>query len=643
MRTHLRWWVSAIFTFGILPTSAQFTLFPIPSSASDKGITGSARTQALTPMSLPFWDDFSFSNTKGFPHDTLWDYGRSVNLNFGEGINPPSIGVATFDGIDSVGNPYSVTDVLAKGIADKLISRPLRLDEVPVGERNSVYLSFFYQFKGNGEPPDPGDQLRVLFKNSGGIWITVLTIENDGTFDPNVFTQVLIPITEDQYFFEEFQFSIQNFGRLSGPYDTWNIDYVFLHKGRFATDTSYPDRTINLPLTSMLDQYYAIPFQHYLENFTANLTSPLLAMYNLEFIPGNTNDSDVQPINYDSEDSIFVYRGQTETIYTHTLDVATSIGNPLQPLEFRKTPIQTLPDLTAISPLDSAVRIKLKLWINSGDNVVPSVSDPLGDYDEIRYAPIDFRHNDTTQVEYVLDNYYAYDDGTAEFGAALNQPGAQVAYLFNMKTANSDTIVAIDFYFPKFGEDLTQSIEVLILRDLSGDPGSFLHRENIAVQRSAQNNFWRMIPNRFVGVKNQFYIGWKQTSSSVLAIGLDKNTNSGDKMFFNIDGTWEPNINVAGSLMIRPVFGKGDGIITGIEEKSENSIALFPNPCNGSFTVSTSDNEVFIYNLSGQQVDFYEEIAPEGKRIQLAHTVRGIYIVKLRSKSGVSTHRLMVE
>lgn len=623
---------------------SQFTIVPIPRETSTKDqILSAARTKALTPMPLPFWDDFSFSNVPGFPHDTLWEHGQSVSVNFGLGINPPSLGVATFDGLNAQGVPYDVNDVLAKGIADSLVSRPIALDLVPVGERGSVYLSFYYQFRGNGEPPDPGDQLRVLFRNSSGAWVNVLTIENDGTFPSNVFTQKLIPVTGGEYFHNNFQFNILSYGRLSGPYDTWNIDYVYLNKGRNASDTSYPDRTINLPLTSLINGYYSMPFKHFMEDPAANLTAPQISMHNLEFIPGNGNDSDVQPINYDSEDSVFVYRNTTETIFTHQLDNATSIGNPLQPLEFRKTPIQTLPNLSNLAVVDSAARIKMKLWINSGDNVVPSMAFPLGDYDLVKYSPIDFRHNDTTRVEFVLDNYYAYDDGTAEFGAALNQPGAILAYLFEMKTIKPDTIVALDLYFPKFGENIDQSIQIQILKDLTGDPGSFLHTETIKVVHGSHNVFWRLQLSRFVGVQDKFYVGWKQSASTVLAIGLDKNTNSGDKIFFNLNGAWEPNVNLTGSLMIRPVFGKFTGTITGLANEKSVIPLFYPNPSKGSFTVSNEVQQLRIYSITGQEIGFTMSDSNDAKLVRMNTNAPGLYILQLQTSMGMSAHRLMVD
>lgn len=623
---------------------SQIHVVPIGREASLAKKQKQGRVKQLTPIPLPFWDDFSFSNVHTLPHDTLWEHGQSVWVNYGMGINPPTLGVATFDGLDSLGKPYDINDILAKGIADRLISRPISLELVPSADRNSVFLSFYFQFKGNGEPPDPGDELQVLFKNDAGNWISVWTIDNDGTLDPNVFTQVLVPVTGDEFFHSGFQFTIQNFGRLSGPFDTWNIDYVYLNAARTATDTSYPDRSVTLPLTKLFGNYFAMPIDHFIENPDSNLTAPMLSVHNLEFIPGNTDQSDVQPLNYDSEDSVLVYRNGIKTSFAHVLDLATSIGNPLQPLEFRSLPIATLPIFSDISVIDSAARIKLKLWINSGDNIVPSIANPFGDYDPIKYAPIDFRHNDTTTIEFTLANYYAYDDGTAEFGAALNQPGAQLAYLFEMRTDKPDTIRSLDLHFPSIGQDVNQSIEIMILKDLSGDPSSFLHRETVTVQRNTQNKFWNFILNRFVGVQNKFYVGWKQSTASVLPIGLDKNTNSGDKIFFNLNGAWEQNTLLTGSLMIRPVFGKGEGIITGLPANERETIRFFPNPNQGSFIVIGETDDIKLYDITGKPIPFRAEKIEEGTRIDMGLISAGLYILRLLSTEGiVSTHRLRVE
>src|SRR5688500_1498851 len=136
------------------------------------GKSASARTQELVPRSLPFWDDFSRTpvydksdTAANYPTDSLWvEDSDNVSINNGLAIHPPSVNVATFDGLDSTYSPYNLQPTF-NGVRDVLTSQPIKLAEVVEADRNSVYLSFFYQWSGNGEPPDSRDYLRVEFKN----------------------------------------------------------------------------------------------------------------------------------------------------------------------------------------------------------------------------------------------------------------------------------------------------------------------------------------------------------------------------------------------------------------------------------------------------------------------------------------------
>ncbi|MBS1543229.1 MAG: hypothetical protein JST14_06315, partial [Bacteroidetes bacterium] len=229
---------------------AQLVEFPLaPHHDKHTRYAPGGRQQSTLPLQIPFWDDFSYSDSLSYPDENMWQYGSSVYLNNGIGIQQPSKNVATFDGVDSLGKPYNVNDILAKGLADQLVSQPIRMDVVDPALRGTVYLSFFYQVKGNGEAPDPGDDLILSFLNADGKWEPMLTIENDGSQDPSTFYQVLVPITDDRFYHVAFQFRLQNFSRLSGPYDTWNVDYIYLNSGRSTSDTSYPDRTVSGSLT----------------------------------------------------------------------------------------------------------------------------------------------------------------------------------------------------------------------------------------------------------------------------------------------------------------------------------------------------------------------------------------------------------
>ncbi|HAC23830.1 MAG TPA: hypothetical protein DCE81_02830, partial [Cytophagales bacterium] len=221
---------------------AQIKLTPVERHPESREIKTGGRTQTLTAMKLPFWDDFSTFNLgrPSVPNDTLWTTHQSVWRNEDMAIAPISMGVATFDGLDSLGRPRSLNDVLAKGFSDRLVSRPLRLDLVPLGQRSTVYLTFFFQPTGNGEQPDSEDQLRISFKDNTGKWTTILQIQNSNV-PSDRFSRISLPVaaTDGRYFHNNFQFRFENFARLSGPYDTWHLDYVYLNVNGNLVGTSF--------------------------------------------------------------------------------------------------------------------------------------------------------------------------------------------------------------------------------------------------------------------------------------------------------------------------------------------------------------------------------------------------------------------
>jgi hypothetical protein len=240
-----------------------------------------ARTESLSARALPFWDDFSSTKTP-FPDTTTWEKNSAVWVNSGTGIN-----VATFDGYDALGKPYSVNNVLANGLADQLTSGPLKLGDVPPAERAGVFISFFYQFAGSGDAPEPGDVFSLLFKNAAGQWKQVWSIEVNNLLKPDEFKQEVLQIVGNEYFHNDFQFRFQNFGRLSGPFDTWNLDYVYVNKGRNGDNKVYPDRTIYQPSSSIFNEYYSIPIKHL---NASSMARSKLYVYNMSSI--------LQPVSY---------------------------------------------------------------------------------------------------------------------------------------------------------------------------------------------------------------------------------------------------------------------------------------------------------------------------------------------------------
>jgi hypothetical protein len=570
-----------------------------------------ARTESLSARALPFWDDFSSTKTP-FPDTTTWEKNSAVWVNSGTGINPPSLNVATFDGYDAQGKPYSVNNGLANGLADQLTSGPLKLGDVPPAERSGVYISFFYQVAGNGDAPEPGDVFSLLFKNAAGQWIQAWSIESSTLSKPDEFIQVIVPIVGGEYFHNDFQFRFQNFGRLSGPFDTWNLDYVYVNKGRSANDNSYPDRSITQPMSTIFNLYTAIPIKHL--NSTS-FTRPKFSVFNLKSTPQNINNFlSVAKRTFKSSNSV---------IEIVQLDNAAN-ATLLPP--FSQSEIQTANQIV-FSTLDisaDSIYLNYKLSITTKDNQVVD-----GDYDPLVFSPIDFRKNDTINRTFVMAKYYSYDDGVAEYGANITGAGTQLAYQFDMSTNKEDTIVAVDLFFPKFGDETNQNIQLHVLGALTGNQSDYLFQKVIPVERSNRNDktiFKRVdIPGGVV-VKNTFYLGWKLTSAAEIPIGLDANNDSGEKIFVNSAGSWIQNKTLKGSLMIRPVFGKPKDLTTSATESI--SAKPFPNPTQQRFFLPIEAKEIQLYTVTGSSVSFEQTDGFDSKEITISYPVPGLYLVR---------------
>lgn len=594
-------------------------LVQVPIGYKSGGIDSRQRRSELAAMPLPFWDDFSFTQKSGFANDTLWEISKSARISNGLSVDPPSVFSAAFDGIDSLGKPYNLTDILAKGRADRMISRKIRLDLVPQQERNTVFFSFYYQIQGKGEAPDQDDNFSLWWLDNTGIWQKVFETGRSENNDPTKFNYVILPVSEEKFYHNKFQFRFENFSRLSGPYDMWHLDYVYINKNRTSAERSMPDRTVSSGLTSPFKGYYSIPIHHLKDAWTAEALKPSIRLFGLL-------ENNFQPFRYTTLATIRQFKEGliNETIIPVEEDAvpvnpetgATEIIEPFTILNLNLK--ETFPG-SQIDYASDSVNIKLKFILDSEDDN-PLVYLP-------QYRPVNFLTNDTSVQAFSLAGYYSRDDGEAEFGAGLNQPGTELAYGFDVLYPEPDTLVAIDLYFPEFGDQSNQNLVLKIWNGGPGGPVAQLHQQNLQVIRSTENKFIRYRLTEPVIVTSRFFIGWKQNSSAVIPAGLDKSNDTGSEMYFNVTGTWEQNSIVSGSLMIRPVFGSGNGAVIN-NTPDESKPVIFPNPSAGQFYVSDEASGIRIFDTAGRTI-LFSEIETGGKKIiEISQPVTGYYIVQ---------------
>lgn len=620
--------------FALSQTKPGLQLIPL-GYVTTKSNPAEARQQAVgDTLVLPFWDDFSApfnasqSDPTFQPDTNLWAPGsQNVRINDGMAINPPTIGVATFDGVDASGRAYN-DNGSNSGLSDSLISKPINLALVPANERNRVFFSFFWQQKGNGEMPDAEDSLRLQFKNNQNQWITQWVKTGGDSAAIDQFVQEIFPVTDPSFYHPGFQFRFQSYNRQSGGFDTWNIDYVYLNKNRSASNTAYLDRALTSLPSSLFKEYTAVPMEILRENPEAFIGTSSVGFYNLNV--------QIQPVRFTA---------QVKNKITGAPIAILNDQNALSPVPAGFDRRIITADPLNVSSLDlnaDSLYLETEFYLTSGDKYL---IESINGADTVFNTTVDYRVNDTVATTFVIDDYFAYDDGEAEFGVELNQKNGKLAYQFY--TPKRVLLTHIDMYLPAITQNANPlSIRVLIWKSLGNDTIQDVELRGFApIVRPANqlNDTVSFTLESPVFVQDTFYIGYEQQSDNLAVIGFDKNTNSGDKIFFNVGGGWEQNPDLKGSLMLRPRFDK-NVILTDIPDLPQRiPFKVYPNPTDDLVTVEGLHDEIVVLNVMGQQVygKSYTFSLPSSTH-DLSNLQSGIYLLKIRHKKQYYTTKLIL-
>lgn len=580
-----------------------------------------------TRLSLPFFDDFS-SNGKPWlhkgradePDTSRWVRNGGTFVNNTLAVNPPSFNVATFDGIAANGRPYNFTDVFATGITDVLVSKRIDLDTMK--PQDNIYLSFFWQAEGRGEQPDEEDYLAVEFLDRNNNWVQRWR-QNGGSPSAD-FRYVILPVHTSDFLHKNFRFRFVRYGRASGPFDTWHVDYIYMNKNRSGSDNSFLDIAANGIRGGFLKRYSAMPMRQFVQNPQAEIAdSVFLSVSNL-----------------DRRFNVFAYDAVLrEKIGGRDLgllaDTTAIIG------EFRRNLLVGAVNRgvgkrpPVVLPLNQPKMILETLFrLNTGerDDLIP---------------PINFRNNDTLGSITVFDNYYAYDDGSAEFAVAFNQRFGKLAYRYELNT--QATLSHIDIYFVPVSVNLQgETYNLRVWKHLDEQTGgvrdSILLVQNTFVSYSDSiNKFVRVPLSRRIPLQGSFFIGVEQLSDKPLTLGFDRNTDSGSEIWVNVANKWERNTRLKGSIMLRPVFG--EDMITGLPPESSNDTLpiVYPNPSRGTFSVRGSVRQLTVYDLQGRAI-LEKSFAPgeSVENLSLENCPDGVYLLRIVNEQHTETVKLLL-
>jgi hypothetical protein len=576
-------------------------------------------------IEIPFLEDFS-SDTS-FPDTSKWLNSEDVFINRTFGKNPPTIGVATFDGLKSNGYPYRPLVNSGAGNADTLTSKFIRLDSitfppVAITPLDSVYFSFYYQPKGFGHTPLNTHTLSLDFYNpTSGSWINILNLSRSGnSAKDTLFTKVMIPITNPDYFKKQFRFRFRNKNTGSGNVNHWHIDNIYLGRDRTIADTSFNDLSYVYPGQSLLKDYTSIPYNHYIGANQMSEHSYLKIRNNDQYATNFT--SFIKISDYNSSVSLYDTTGSDNaqpffaTGYVNNPDIVDFLNSTVSP------------DVASFS-------------FNNGNVLTDSVTYLIKHY--MRTSAGDRnKTNDTLVFKQKFNNYFSYDDGSAELAWGLQGTyGAETAVQFQL--FQPDTLRAIDLFFNPVSNINAISNLLFGLRvwnDGGGSPGTLIYDDGNSMNRqpifySWGNNFFaRYYLNYPLALNNGIcYVGLKQDDQQTLNIGFDQNTNTQTKLFYNTNGFWA-NSSFKGSLMLRPIFGDSASAI-GIKNNSvaKNQIKIFPNPANHIINVSTTHHisAIEILDASGKRV--FDSKSNLLNQFNISALNNGFYFLKIYSNT----------
>ena len=209
-----------------------------------------------------------------------------------------------------------------------------------------------------------------------------------------------------------------------------------------------------------------------------------------------------------------------------------------------------------------------------------------------------------------------------------------------------DTLTDVQIYFPNTeSNQADQSVRLKIWSRL-GENEFVNHNQIIFINASDSLDKFTTYPlSKALLVADSLFIGIQQTGQVPIFIGLDKSQDTGDRIFFNTSGTWEANTRVQGSLMLRPSFGSTDDIITGIEEKPEKPLSLYPNPVSSPRVYLEGSLEsithIQVFDIAGRVLP--SKFDKSRKVIEFSAANRGIYVIKLKTPQAVYIKKLILE
>ncbi len=593
------------FLGGINVATAQENLVPLPWNTPAQKADKVPRPQRkAASLSLPFFEDFVGMDL--YPNPDRWVTTREVYLNNTMGVNPVAQGVCTFDALGPDNRPYDTTSAFRVFHADTLAVQPFDLSPYTPGD--SIYLSFFVQPQGAGFSPETDDSLMLFFLNRNGRWNKIWAKEGT-TLQP--FRQVLLPVTDTSYLYDGFRFRFINIASINLNDDVWNLDYIRMNAGRNANDTAVQDVAMSTLPGNLLRDYTAMPYRHY----AAKAATETGASIN-GFVRNNNSQSGPGSVTLNAVNDA---TGASASVYTNSQSVSLAgYSTPGFSIPFYRPSV-------SIGPTSPLI-IHHQFHIASS---LPNASTA----------------NDTLTKDQIFDNYFAYDDGTAEQAYYLNLfaslPG-KVAMEFHTNVPDTMRGAAI-----LFGQQVPTSANkfftMQLYSSLAGVNGAtadvLLHEQDFYQPRfvdTVNRFFYYTFTTPVIVPAGTYYFCSMQpalSGSDSLYYAVDVNRVGGNHLYYNVDGTWQSSA-ISGVLMMRPLFGASVAPTAVESVFEEREWSLYPNPSTGELRLQNVPQNSFVQllDLTGREARAPWRV---DENPDLSQFSPGTYLLRWKGENGL--------
>lgn len=591
-------------------------------------------------LDLPFFDDFNYPGPYPDPGKWLED---QAFVNGTMAFQPVSLKVATLDALDEYGRPYPETP----NRRDTLTSAYIDLSKYSVSD--NLLLTFKVQAKGLGFAPEIADSLILEFKDNQGNWKEMGRIPGMSPIlsDPQPFSNRAFGITNTDFLHKGFQFRFRNRSKVTGALALWHLAYIRLDK-----DLEPSGKNLDISFTrrpnTLLQRYSAMPWRHF-KPFVGSWLYPKLniGLHNHfdDILTANPSEVSIRDLN---SGEIFVENVNLldlpPVVSENQLDLEPGSHDFLNELN---APALN-DDLSNFSAANGKVALQMEFRFDQ--NLEDNAAEPVA-----------LRNNYTAHVT-VLENYFAYDDGTAESAIVAKKSGTQVAVQFESSIA--DTLRAVQIHFPRYNTNVTsQYFNLRIWVDsLTATPtfqDAFIKPfyPDQLFEDSLQGFTTYVLfdaSGNPIGVPipaGRFYVGWQQgtNADNPIPVGYDKNTPAGsDHAWLNTEGKWLPFPgSLRGALMIRPVVG--DEVpdhtpdLVGLDvHPLQELLRVHPNPTTGYLLlepgIPDQGWQIRIGDMMGRPL----AVLPWSRSIDLSGASSGVYWLVVHDVQGTPIARRQI-